>query len=66
MIVAVFCLSLLSGGELLMKEKATVEDRFVRLLEVVDADSLGLGARETLKDVFLGRSPEEGSRSIPS
>jgi len=62
MITAVFCLSLLSGGELLMKEKATVEDRFVRLLEVVDVDSLGFGAREALKDVFLGRSPEEGSQ----
>ena len=62
MITAVFCLSLLSGGELLMKEKATVEDRFVRLLEVVDADSLGFGAREALKDVYLGRSPEEGGQ----
>lgn len=62
MILMTLCLSLVSGGELFLKEKATVSDRFVRLLDVVDGDRLGMGMREDLKDVYLGRSPEEGAQ----
>lgn len=64
MIAAILCFSLVTGGELLLKEEATVSDRFVRLLEVVDVDRLGVGAREALKNVYLGRSPEAGAERV--
>ncbi len=62
MIWMAFCFSLVSGGDLLLKEKATASDRFVRLLEVVDDERLAMGAREELRDVYLGRSPGEGAQ----
>jgi flagella basal body P-ring formation protein FlgA len=45
-----------------LKEKANVAGRWVRVIDVIDADA---GTRRRLADVYLGRAPEEGqSRTI--
>lgn len=57
----ILLLSLLASGDaLVLRERATVEGRFVRLLDVVDAPRLDDAARARFRDVFLGRAPAAG------
>lgn len=57
----IFVLFLLLGDEpLVLRERATVEGRFVRLTAVVDASRLDEAARARLCEVFLGRVPPAG------
>ena len=43
-----------------LKEKANVAGRWVRVLDLVDADRTDSAARLRLADIYLGRAPEEG------
>jgi flagella basal body P-ring formation protein FlgA len=45
---------------LVLKEKAGVAGRYVRLLDILDADRLGEATRLQVEGVYLGRAPEEG------
>ena len=48
-----------------LKEKASVSGRWVRVIDLVDAERTDAAARVRLADIYLGRSPEEGkSRTI--
>jgi len=54
-------LTLLSAGDtVVLKEKARVSGRYVKLADLVDADRTGDGARAQIADVYLGRAPEDG------
>ena len=56
---------LAAGDALVLREKAGVAGRYVRLLDLLDADRLGEAARMELGEVYLGCAPEEGkSRTI--
>ena len=43
-----------------LREKVTVEGRFVRLIDLVEAETLTDEARQAFEGVWLGRSPEKG------
>jgi hypothetical protein len=61
----ILLLSLLLGDDaLVLRERATVEGRFVRLLDIVDASRLDEAGRTRLRDVFLGRVPPAGEARI--
>lgn len=52
---------------LVLKEKARVEGRYVRVLDLVDAEALDHAARAKLAAVYVGRAPEEGkARTVES
>ncbi len=48
-------------GELVLREKARVQGRYVRLADLLDASRGGEAARNLLADVWMGRAPEEGA-----
>lgn len=52
---------LLAGETVILKEKATVGGRWVRVLDLLDARS---DARAAFSDLYLGRAPEEGQSRI--
>ena len=52
---------LASSGELVLKEKARILGRYVRLAELLDPVRGSDAARGRLADVWMGRSPEEGT-----
>ena len=54
-------LALLIGSDTIaLKEKASVSGRWVRVIDLVDAERTDSAARLRLADVYLGRAPEEG------
>ena len=54
-------LALLAGSDTIaLKEKASVSGRWVRVIDLVDADRTDAAARLRIADVYLGRAPEEG------
>jgi len=63
-VILVLLSFLLEGEALVLRERATAESRFVRLLEVVDASRLDEPGRARLRDVFLGRAPAAGERRV--
>jgi len=58
--IALLVLSLLETDTIALKEKATVSGRWVRVIDLVDADRSDAAARLRIADVYLGRAPEEG------
>ncbi len=65
MTAALLVLGLLAAGDpLVLREQARVAGRWVRLSDLLDADRSGPAARERAGEVWLGRSPEEGSVRI--
>ena len=48
------------SDELVLKEKARVQGRFVRLADLLDPARGSEAARRRVADVWLGRAPEEG------
>lgn len=64
-IAALLVLGVASTGDaLVLREQARVGGRWVRLLDLVDADRSGPAACQRVGEVWLGRSPEEGSARI--
>lgn len=61
MSLAFSVLLFLSGDAVVLKEKATVCGRWVRVLDLVDSKSAALSS---FADVYLGRAPEEGQTRI--
>ncbi len=49
-----------AGETLVLKERAGVESRHVRLLDLLEPDRLTGAARVLLAGVYLGRAPEDG------
>ncbi len=65
MTLAILVLSILAGGDtVVLKEKAKVSGRYVRLADLVDADRTGDAARAQAAEIYLGRSPEEGQARV--
>jgi flagella basal body P-ring formation protein FlgA len=63
--LAILVLSILAGGDtVVLKEKAKVSGRYVRLADLVDADRTGDAARAQAAEIYLGRSPEEGQARV--
>jgi flagella basal body P-ring formation protein FlgA len=58
--IALLLLTLLETDTIALKEKATVSGRWVRVIDLVDADRSDAAARLRIADVYLGRAPEEG------
>jgi flagella basal body P-ring formation protein FlgA len=58
--IALLVLTLLESDTIALKEKATVSGRWVRVIDLVDADHSDAAARRRIADVYLGRAPEEG------
>jgi flagella basal body P-ring formation protein FlgA len=58
--LALLLLSLLGADAIALKDKASVGGRWVRVIDLVDADRSDAAARLRLADVYLGRAPEEG------
>lgn len=44
-----------------LKEKANVAGRWIRVIDLIDADRTDAAARVRLADIYLGRAPEEGT-----
>ncbi|MHC4605500.1 MAG: flagellar basal body P-ring formation chaperone FlgA [Planctomycetota bacterium] len=58
-------LLLLGGGDrMVLKETASADGRYVRLLDVVEPGALGAEAREILGGVWLGRAPGDGAERV--
>jgi flagella basal body P-ring formation protein FlgA len=54
-----------SGGEtVVLRDRAKVGGRYVRLSDLVDADRTGDVARAQVGEIYLGRSPEEGQARV--
>ena len=67
MTLAFLVLSILAGNDtVVLREKAKVSGRYVRLAELVDADRTGDAARAQVADIYLGRAPEEGQARVIS
>jgi flagella basal body P-ring formation protein FlgA len=57
---ALSILILLGAEAIALKEKAIVHGRWVRIIDLVDADRTDPTTRERLADLYVGRAPEEG------
>jgi flagella basal body P-ring formation protein FlgA len=54
-------LVLMGGSDTIsLKEKACVSGRWIRVIDLVDADRTEAAARLRIADIYLGRAPEEG------
>ena len=52
---------LLGGADTIaLKEKASVSGRWVRVLDLIDADRTDSATRLRVAEIYLGRAPEEG------
>jgi flagella basal body P-ring formation protein FlgA len=60
MIWAFLVLALLGQERLVLKEKAQVGGRFLRLVDLLDIDQTSEAARAELAEIYLGPAPEEG------
>lgn len=60
MTIALALLALIGADTIALKDKASVSGRWVRALDLVDADRSDAAARLRLADIYLGRAPEEG------
>jgi len=58
--IALLLLTLLESDTIALKEKATVSGRWVRVIDLVDADRSDAAARLRIAEIYLGRAPEEG------
>lgn len=57
---ALSILILLGAEAIALKEKAVVQGRWVRIIDLIDADRTDPATRERLADLYVGRAPEEG------
>jgi flagella basal body P-ring formation protein FlgA len=57
---ALALLLLLGAESIALKDKATVTGRWVRILDLVDADRTDPATRARIADLYIGRAPEEG------
>jgi flagella basal body P-ring formation protein FlgA len=58
-------LILIGADTIALKEKANVCGRWIRIIDLVDADRTDSAARLRIADIYLGRAPEEGkSRTV--
>lgn len=60
MITAMAVLLALGAETIALKEKACVGGRWIRALDLVDAERTDAAARLRIADIYLGRAPEEG------
>jgi flagella basal body P-ring formation protein FlgA len=58
--LALLVLTLLETDTIALKEKASVGGRWIRLIDLVDAERSDAAARLRIADIYLGRAPEEG------
>jgi flagella basal body P-ring formation protein FlgA len=58
--IALLVLTLLGPDTIALKQKATVSGRWVRVLDLVDAERSDAEALLRLSDIYIGRAPEEG------
>jgi flagella basal body P-ring formation protein FlgA len=59
-VIAALLLALVGSETIALKEKASVSGRWVRVIDLVDADRSDPAARLRIADIYLGRAPEEG------
>ncbi|HLY08217.1 MAG TPA: flagellar basal body P-ring formation chaperone FlgA [Planctomycetota bacterium] len=57
---ALSILILLGAEAIALKEKVTVSGRWVRIIDLVDADRTDPATRARMADLYVGRAPEEG------
>jgi len=57
---ALSILILLGAEASALKEKATVQGRWIRIIDLVDADRSDPATRARIAELYIGRSPEEG------
>lgn len=60
MSAALSLLILLSAEAIALKEKATVQGRWVRVIDLVDADRTDPATRARIAEFYVGRAPDEG------
>ena len=60
MTIALLVLTLLDVDTIVLKEKANVSGRWVRVIDLVDPDHSDPAARLRIADIYLGRAPGEG------
>jgi flagella basal body P-ring formation protein FlgA len=53
-------LAMIGADTIALKEKANVSGRWIRIIDLVDADRTDSAARLRIADIYLGRAPEEG------
>jgi len=58
--IALALLALIGADTIALKEKANVSGRWIRALDLVDAERSDSAARLRLADIYLGRAPEDG------
>jgi flagella basal body P-ring formation protein FlgA len=58
--LALAVLTLIGADTIALKEKADVSGRWIRVIDLVDADRSDSAARLRIADIYLGRAPEEG------
>jgi flagella basal body P-ring formation protein FlgA len=59
-VIAALLLALVGTDTIALKEKASVSGRWVRVIDLVDAERSDAAARLRIADIYLGRAPEEG------
>ena len=65
MSAALSLLILLGAEAIALKEKATVQGRWIRIIDLLDADRTDPATRARIAELYIGRAPEEGqSRTI--
>jgi len=57
---ALSILILLGAEAIALKEKATVQGRWIRIIDLVDADRSDPATRARIAELYVGRAPEEG------
>ena len=57
---ALSLLILLGAEAIALKEKATVNGRWVRVIDLIDADRTDPATQSKIAELYVGRSPEEG------
>jgi len=58
--VALSILLLLGAESIALREKASVSGRWVRVVDLLDADRTDPKSRARVADIYVGRAPEEG------
>ena len=63
---ALSLLILLGAEAITLKEKAIVHGRWVRIIDLVDADRTDPATRARIAELYVGRAPEEGRTRLIS